>query len=179
METRHFKDLAIAIVVIILIVLAVKTYSVIRTVINVPEDSIYKDLALDTQLLDQIQQIEESIEDRKEFVFTVTRDPLEQNIVVRTRVDLELEWRRKIESMMRLAATYIDEHDNRKAAIAYRGKIELYEIGDYIDNNRIVNIDSGKITLAQNGREQILEVKPIPPKPAMIDDRVKQQEYIW
>jgi len=179
METRHIKDLTVGIVVIILIAFAFKMATVIRTVSDVPTESIYKDLAIDSQLLDQINQIEDSIADRKGFIFTVTRDPLEQNLIVRTRVDLELDWRRKIEAMMRLAATYIDEQGNRKAAIAYRGKTVLYGIGDYIDNNRIVNIDSGKITLARNGVEQILEVKPIPPKPAMIDEKVKREEYIW
>lgn len=179
METRHFKDLAVAIVVIILAVLLFKSVSVVRTVIEVPEESIYKYLALDEQLLDQIQSIEDSISDRKEFTFTVTRDPLEQNLIVRTRVDIEQEWRRMIESMMRLAATYIDEAGNRRAAIDYKGKMELYSVGDYINNNRITNIDSGKITLAQNGREQVLEVKRIPPKPAQIDDRVQREEYIW
>ncbi len=181
METRHIKDLTVGVLVIILIAFVFQMVSVIRTVNDVPEESIYKDLAIDQQLLEQIQQIEDSITDRKGFIFTVTRDPLEQNIVVSTRVDLELEWRRKVESMMRLAATYIDEQGNRRASIAYRGKMELYDVGDYIEDNRIVSIESGTITLAQNGREQILEVKPIPPKPAQIDTerRDRREEYVW
>ena len=179
METRHFKDLAIAIVVIILIVFLFKAVSIVRTVTDVPGQSVYKDLALDQELIDQIQSIEESITDRKSFVFTVTRDPLEQNIVVRTRVDLEQEWRRQIEAMMRLAATYIDEQCNKRAAIAYEGKTELYGLGDYINNNRVVNIESGRITLAQNGVEQDLEVKPIPPKPVQIQEERRQDQYIW
>jgi len=179
MEARHIKDLTVGIVVILLIAFVFKMVSVIRTVSDVPKESIYKDLAIDSQLLDQINQIEDSITDRKGFVFTVVRDPLEQNLIVRTKVDLEQDWRRKIEAMMRLAATYIDEQGNKKAAIAYRGQTVLYGIGDYIDNNRVVEIDNGKITLARNGVEQVLEVKPIPPKPAMIDDRVKTEEYIW
>lgn len=179
METRHFKDLAVAIVVIILIVFLFKAVSVARTVIDVPDQSPYKDLALDQELIDQIQSIEDSITDRKSFVFTVTRDPLEQNIVVRTQVDLEEEWRREIEAMMRLAATYIDEHGNKRAAIAYQGKTELYGIGDYINDNRVVHIESGLIRLAQNGIEQDLEVKPIPPKPRQIREDKRQDQYLW
>ncbi len=179
METRHLKDFSVAVIVIILFIFLLKTVSVVNTVQEIPVDSIHKDMAIDAQLLDQIQQIEYSIRDRMDFIFTVIRDPLEQNLIVRTRVDLEQEWRRKVEAMMRLAATYVDEYGNRKAAIAYRGKTELYAVGDYIEDNKIVDIDVGKITLLYQGHENILELKPIPPKPAKIDDRVRTQEYIW
>lgn len=182
METRHIKDLTVALIVIILIAFLIHMVGIIRNVTDVPAQSIYKDLAIDEELLDQIQQIEESITDRKDFVFTVTRDPLEQNIVVRTQVDLEEEWRKEVEAMMRLAATYIDERGNRLASIDYQGEINLYGIGDYINNNEVISIDSGKVVLAHNDLEQILEVKPIPPKPVAIDRdrrRREEREYIW
>ena len=179
METRHIKDFTIAIIVIILFIFLLKALSVANNTHSIPVDSVYKDMAVDAQLLDQIEQIEHSIRDRMDFIFTVTRDPLEQNLIVRTRIDLEQEWRRQVEAMMRLAATYIDEHGNRKAAIAYQGQTNLYKIGDYINNNRIVDIDVGKITLMYQGRENTLEIQPLPPKPAMIDDRSQTQEYIW
>ena len=180
METRHFKDITVAIIVIVLVAFLFKAVNVIRTAEAVPSESIHRDMAIDAELLSRIQQIEESISDRKGFLFTVTRDPLEQNLIVRTRVDLELEWRQKVEAMIRLAATYIDEHGNRKAAIAYRGKTEVYAVGDYIDQNRIAQIETGRITLVHRGVEQTLELKPIPPKPAQIDDRSRRtQEYIW
>lgn len=179
METRYIKDFTIAVAVIILFVFLLKTVNVVNSAQVVPVDSIHKDMAIDAQLIDQIQQIEHSIRDRMDFVFTVTRDPLEQNLIVRTRVDLEQEWRRRVEEMIRLAATYIDEDGNRRAAIAYRGETRLYGVGDYIDNNRIVDIDVGKITLLYQGRQNTLELKPIPPKPAQIDDRSRTQEYIW
>ena len=179
METRHLKDFTVAVVVIILFVFFLKTVNVVNTVREVPTDSRYKDMAIDAQLLDQIQQIEHSIRDRMDFIFTVTRDPLEQNLIVRTRVDLEKEWRRQVEEMMRLAATYVDEDGNRRAAIAYQGKTRLYGVGDYIDRNRIVDIDVGTITLMYQGRQNVLELKPIPPRPAQIDDRTRTQEYIW
>lgn len=179
METRYIKDFTIAILVIILFVFLLKTVNVVNTAQAVPTDSIHKDMAIDAQLIEQIQQIEHSIRDRMDFRFTVTRDPLEQNLIVRTRVDLEQEWRRQVEAIIRLAATYVDEEGNRRAAIAYRGQTRLYAIGDYIDNNRIVDINVGNITLMYQGRESTLELKPIPPKPAQIDDRSRTQEYIW
>lgn len=179
METRHLKDFSVAVVVIILFVFLLKTINVGRSVQEVPAESRYKDMAIDQQLLEQIQQIEHSIRDRMDFIFTVTRDPLEQNLIVRTRVDLEQEWRRKVEAMIRLAATYIDERGQKKAAIAYRGKTELYGIGDYIEQNQIIDIDTGRITLLYRGREQSLEITPIPPKPVQIDQRARTQEYIW
>lgn len=180
MEARHFKDITVAIIVIVLFAFLLRAVNVVRASEDIPTDSIYKDLAIDAELLAQIQQIEESISDRRDFLFTITRDPLEQNLIVRTRVDLEQEWRKKVESMIRLAATYIDEHGNRKAAIAYQGETDIYEVGDYIDQNRIANIETGRITLVHRGIEQVLELKPIPPKPAQIDDRSRRsQEYIW
>jgi translation elongation factor EF-Ts len=180
METRHFKDITVAVIVIVLFAFLLKSVSVVRTTEEVPSQSIHRDMAIDQDLLAQIQQIEESISDRKEFLFTVTRDPLEQNLIVRTRVDLEQEWRKKVEEMIRLAATYIDEHGNKKAAIAYQGKTNVYTVGDYIEQNRIAEIETGRITLVHQGIEQVLELKPIPPKPAQIDDRARRtQEYIW
>ncbi len=179
METKYLKDFAVALAIIILFAFVLKAANVIKLVNEVPEDSIYKQMALDDQLLEQIQQIEESINDRKEFKFTVIKDPLEQNLIVRTRVDLELEWRKKVDAMMRLAATYIDEHGNKKAAIAYKGKTDIYGIGDQINSNRITDIQSGKITLTSQGRQSVLELKPLPPKPALIDERASKQEYIW
>ncbi|MBW6515488.1 MAG: hypothetical protein K0B81_02590 [Candidatus Cloacimonetes bacterium] len=179
METRYIKDFTIAIIVIILFVFLLKTVNVVNTVQAVPVESRYKDMAIDAQLIDQIQQIEHSIRDRMDFLFTVTRDPLEQNLIVRTRIDLEQEWRRQVDAMIRLAATYIDENGNRRAAIAYGGETRLYAIGDSVNNNRIVDIDVGTVTLTYQGRESTLELKPIPPKPAQIDDRSRSQEYIW
>lgn len=181
METRHIKDFTLAVVVIILIAFLIHAIGIMRTSFEIPDESIYKDLAIDQQLLAQIQQIEESISDRMDFVFTVTRDPLEQNIVVRTQVDLEQEWREKVKSMIRLAATYVDDRGNRRASIDYQGEVKAYEIGDYIDNNRIESIVSGRVTLAYNGREQILEVEPIPSRPRRIerDRRDRQREYVW
>lgn len=179
METRHLKDFTVAIIVIILFAFVLKAVNVVNTAQAVPSQSIYEDMAIDEQLLDQIQQIEHSIRDRMDFVFTITRDPLEQNLIVRTRVDLEEEWRRKVEQMIRLAATYVDEFDNRHAAIAYQGEINLYNVGDYIENSLIVDIKAGEITLSYQGHENTLLLEPIPPKPAQIDDRTRTQEYIW
>ncbi len=181
MESRHIKDFAIAVAVIILFAFIIKAVNVANSAEEVPAESIYRDMALDQQLLGQIQQIEHSIRDRMDFIFTVTRDPLEQNLVVRTRVDLEEEWRKKVESMMRLAATYIDEEGNKMAAVAYQGKTRVYGVGDYIEDNRITDIDHGRLTLVHNGQTTELELKPIPPKPAQIDSRSRTgtQEYIW
>lgn len=179
MEHKYIKDFAIALAVIAIFAFGVKIFNDYRNVEAIPIESRFKELALDQSLLEQIQQIEESIQDRKEFVFTVFHDPLEQNLIVRTRVDLEAEWRRKIESMMRLAATFVDEFGNRKASIAYRGAINIYGVGDRIDGKTILEIEQRRIKLRENGFTKELSVEPIPPRPVHLDDRTREQEYIW
>ncbi|MCB5230531.1 MAG: hypothetical protein WCX83_00545 [Candidatus Cloacimonas sp.] len=179
MESRHLKDFTIGLVVIVLFAFAIRAYYFIKAEDNIPAESRYKEMALGGDLLAQIEQIEDSIRDRKDFSFTVTRDPLEQNLIVKTKVDLEQEWRRQVEAMMRLAATYIDDQGNSKAAIAFQGKTEVYGVGDVIDNSKITNIENGKLTLVKSGRQTVLELKPIPDKPTKLDTRSNVKEYIW
>ncbi len=102
MEEKYLKDLVIALIVILLIVLGVKCNSLYSKIKVVPVDSKYEKLALSDNLFNQIQNIEQSIQDRKEFVFTVKKDPLEQNLIGKTIKDLEKKWRQEVENMVRL-----------------------------------------------------------------------------
>jgi hypothetical protein len=179
MESRHLKDFVIGLIVIVLFAFMVKVYYFIKNEEAIPQDSKYKEMSLGGDLLARIQQIEDSIRDRQDFKFTVTRDPLEQNLIVKTKVDLEQEWRRQVASMMRLAATYIDENGNGKAEIAYEGKTGIYSVGDTIGSSKITKIESGVLTLNNRGQSTVLELKPIPDKPTKLDTSSKVKEYIW
>ena len=85
----------------------------------------------------------------------------------------------RVASMMRLAATYIDENGNGKAEIAYEGKTGIYSVGDTIGSSKITKIESGVLTLNNRGQSTVLELKPIPDKPTKLDTSSKVKEYIW
>ncbi|RLC56727.1 MAG: hypothetical protein DRH89_05005, partial [Candidatus Cloacimonadota bacterium] len=68
-------------IVILLIVIGIQCNSLYSKIKVVPEESKYKELALSDELFNKIENIEKSIQDRKEFVFTVIKDALEQNLI--------------------------------------------------------------------------------------------------
>ncbi|MBC8527244.1 MAG: hypothetical protein ISS28_03665 [Candidatus Cloacimonetes bacterium] len=181
MEQKYIKDFVIALVVILLISFGIKDYYLYNNVKEIKKESKYKEIALGEQLLNQIQNIENSIQDRKQFVFTITKDPLEQHLIVRTQKDLEKQWREKVENMIRLESTIIPENGPKMAAIAYGGKTEIYKIGDKFENGEIVDIREGEITYAYHGKIGILKIQQIPPKPVEISDKKskKHREYNW
>jgi hypothetical protein len=148
-------------------------------------------MALSDQLLQKIQKIDSSIQDRKNFVFTVVKDPLEQNLIVKTQKDLEQQWREEVERMVRLAMTIIPLEGEKEAAIEYNGQTKLYKIGDKFDlgegfakgaQGEITDIRAGEISYTINGKSMDMHLKPIPPKPAKLktDNKAKTiREYNW
>ncbi len=128
MEHRHVKDLFWVVVVLAAIILGAVNYRAFSRENKIPMQSKYSKMALSEELLQQIKQIETSISDRQSFVFLVKKDPLEQNLIVKTKVDLEKEWQAKVNSIMRLAATFIAD-DSQWATIEYKGKSNVYKVG--------------------------------------------------
>lgn len=182
MEEKYLKDLVIALIVILFIVLGVKCNSLYRDIKSVPVESKYEKLALSEDLFRQIQNIEQSIQDRKEFVFTVIKDPLEQNLIVKTIKDLEKQWRLEVESMVRLESTIVPEVGRKMAAISHKGKTKLYSIGDDFFYGKIIDIHQGKIVYSYKGTENILKLQKLPDKPEAIknDNEVSQEKkYNW
>ena len=182
MEEKYLKDLVIALIVIILIVLGVKCNSLYSDIKVVPVESKYKKLALSENLFNQIEDIEQSIQDRKEFVFTVTKDPLEQNLIVKTIKDLEKQWRLEVERMVRLESTIVPEAGKKLAAISHKGKTKIYSIGDNFFYGRITDILQGKIVYSYKGRNNILTLQKLPDKPEAIDNSNKvsqEKKYNW
>lgn len=181
MEEKYLKDFVIALVVLLLIAFGIKDYYQKLKVDEIPEQSKYSNLALSDELLTKIQSIETTIQDRKQFVFTVTKDPLEQNLIVKTKQDLEQQWRERIQSMVRLESTMITEDGRKLAAIAHEGKTTLYSIGDSFKFGKITDIRNGEITFASNGRVGTLETKKLPPKPVEIQTKNGKnlREYNW
>lgn len=181
MEEKYLKDFVIALVVILLIAFGIKCYYQKQIDDAIPEQSKNVNLALSDELLGQIQSIEQSIKDRKEFVFTVTKDPLEQNLIVKTKQDLEEQWREEIKSMVRLESTLITENGEKMAVIAHDGKSSMYNVGDSFKYGKITDIRDGEITFAYNGRTGTLETTKLPPKPVEIQTKAGKslREYNW
>ena len=181
MEDKYLKDFVIAFVVIILLAFAIKDYYLYQKIKVVPEESKYEKLAIGEVLLQQIQNIDTSIRDRKDFIFTVTKDPLEQNLIVKTQKDIEKQWREKIEKMVRLESTIIPENGLKRAAISYDGETKIYKIGDDFENGKITDIKEGEITYSYSGKTGNLSVEKIPPKPIEIIKKKskKIREYNW
>ena len=181
MEQKYLKDFVISMVVILLVAFAIKDYYLYQKIRVVPSESKYKKLALSEKLLRQIQNIETSIQDRKKFVFTVTKDPLEQNLIVKTKKDLEKQWREKVEKMVRLESTIVPQHGSKRAAISFQGKTKIYKIGDKFVRGTIEDIKDGEVIYSYNGKKGTLKVQKIPPKPKEIraTKNKKNREYNW
>ena len=183
MEEKYLKDFVIALVVILLIAFGFKDHSLYGKIKKIPEESKYKKIALGDDLMKQIRNIERSIQDRKQFKFTVQKDPLEQDLIVKTMKDLEKQWKKEIENMVRLESTIVPEKGRKRAAISYKGKTKLYSIGDEFAKGKITDIREGKIIYVYNGREGILKIQKLPEKPAEIvkkKTKTKQtRAYNW
>jgi len=179
-EKKYLKDFVIVLIVILLIAAGYWNFMQYGKAKKVSEESKYKKLALSQDLLDQIQEIEKSINDRKGFVFTVTKDPLEQNLIVKTQQDLEKQWRVKIENMVRLTATILPQNGKKLASIAYKGSNELYGIGDNFALGKITKISEGKIVYSYSGKSHSLTIAKLPPKPVeILKNNKSERSFNW
>lgn len=177
MEARFLKDLAIALVFIILFVFAVKDYSIFNRVNSVPDQSIYSDLSVNEELMEKIRVIEQSIQDRKMFTFNVPTDPLRQDPVIKDRLDRLQEWENMVRNMVRLAATFVNEDNEKCAIIYYQGNSGLYRIGDTIAGRRIIDIGDRQLTYTSGGVRSTMTIQPIPPKPADLESGSEITEF--
>jgi hypothetical protein len=177
METRFIKDLAIALIFIILFAFAIKVYSIYQKVDRVPERSEYSDISVNDSLLKKINSIEASIKDRKSFTFNVPTDPLRQDPVIKDKLDRLQEWENMVANMVRLAATFVNEDNETCAVISYQGKSGVYRVGDTIAGRRIVEIKNGLLYYTSGGTRSYMVVQPIPERPADIDLNSNVTDY--
>lgn len=179
-EHKYLKDFVIAISVIMLLVFAIVDYYLYLDVTKVPTHSKWKNMALGEDLLHKIQNIETSIADRKQFSFTVQKDPLEQNLIVKTKKDILKEWQEQVKNTIRLSSTILPEAGKKAASFSYKGETKEYYIGDKIAGRKITDIQNGKVIYVYNGREGVFTLQPIPEKPQIISEKSKKKvEYNW
>jgi len=181
MEEKYIKDFVIALVVLLLLAFAIKDYYLYKTGDDVPDESIHKKIALSEGLLGKIENIEKSINDRKQFVFGVAKDPLEQNLIVKTQKDLEKQWREEVENMVRLESTIIPDNGDKLATVSYQGMTKNYKIGDDFVKGKVTDILFGEILYSYKGTTASLTTQKIPPKPVEIRSKKskKIREYNW
>jgi hypothetical protein len=177
METRFIKDLAIALIFLILLAFGVKDYVIYHKVNTVPQKSKYTDISVNEELITKIKKIESSIEDRKMFSFNVPNDPLRQDPVIKDKLDRLQEWENMIANMVRLAATFVNEDNETCAVISYQGKSGVYRVGDTVAGRYITDIKNGLCYYSQGGIHSYMTVQPIPEKPADIETGSTQTEY--
>jgi hypothetical protein len=177
MEARFIKDLAIALIFICLFAFAVKDYTIYHKVDSIPSESKYSDISVNEELLEKIQTIESSIQDRKSFTFNVPTDPLRQDPVIKDKLDRLQEWENMVKNMVRVAATFINEDNERVAIIAHQGKSTLYRVGDTIAGRRIDDIKNGTVYYTSGGVRSSMTVQPIPPKPADLEPSSDFTDY--
>ncbi len=181
MEHRYLKDFVISLVVLLFLAYAINEYFLFKKIKKIPVESVYKKVALKKDLLEKINQIDKSIKDRKNFVFTVTKDPLEQHLIVKTKKDLERQWREEIKKMVRLQYTLISEDGTKMAAVSHKGKTKIYKIGDTFFHGKVLDIKNGEMIYSYYDTKKVLKVQKIPPKPTeLLDSKQKKNiEINW
>lgn len=165
MQLRFIKDLAIALIVIFLFALAVRLVALHRSWGLIPEKSVHTQESVSDTLLNKIKTIENSIQDRKMFVFGSNRDPLRQGNIIKDKVDREKEFEDMVKNTFRLATTARDENGNKIAFIEYRNVLHEARVGQVIEGRKILQIEDKSIRYSYNGIVSTTELAPRPAKP--------------
>ncbi|MDD4309475.1 MAG: hypothetical protein PHO32_03780 [Candidatus Cloacimonetes bacterium] len=168
MQLRFVKDLAIALIAILLLAMGIRIFTIQRSWDNIPLKSVHSKESVSDTLLSKIKTIENSIQDRKMFVFSSNRDPLRQGNIIKDKTDREKEFEDMVLNTFRLATTASDEKGNRIAYIEYRGKLHEARIGETVEGRRIIDIGNNTVRYSYNGIVSTTELAPRPKKP--IDD---------
>ena len=177
MEGRYIKDFTIALIFLMMIAFGIRGYFLYNQSLAFP-DQPDRNKGISSELKKEIEDIEQSIQDRKDFAFTVVKDPLEQNLIVKTIIDIEKQWKKEVESMIRLTGTYVLNNE-RIATIEYHGVRTDYRIGEKFEGRTIVDIQPGKILYKHGNYEGSLELAPIPEKPKALKKDVIVTEQEW
>ncbi|HNZ33190.1 MAG TPA: hypothetical protein P5518_01390 [Candidatus Cloacimonas sp.] len=165
MQLRFIKDLTIALIVISLFAMAVQLVGLYRSWEAIPDKSVHTKESVSDTLLSRIKSIENSIQDRKMFVFNSNKDPLRQGNIIKDKIDREKEYQEMLKNTFRLATTARDEFGNKIAYIEYQGKLYEARVGDIVEGRRILDIQDKSIRYSHNGIITTTELAPRPAKP--------------
>lgn len=162
MEHRFVKDFAIALIFIVALVLAIRIYMFNVQIKKISDKSVYAEESVSQELLDRIKKIENSIEDRNMFAFTVTRDPLREGNIIKDKADRLKEYEDMVKNTFRLASV-----TNDYAIFEYQGTSHVAKVGDVIEGRRIlsINVANDQVTYSVGGNVVIATRSAIPPMP--------------
>ncbi|MCB5277967.1 MAG: hypothetical protein PHY41_02390 [Candidatus Cloacimonetes bacterium] len=162
MQTRFVKDLAIALIVILLGFLAVRLILTNQKVATIPEHSVYSRESVSDTLMSRIRTIESSIQDRKMFAFSSSKDPLRQGNIIKDKADRIKEQEEMIRNMFRLALTAEDNLGNKIAYIDYQDVNHEARVGDIVAGRRIIEISDTHIRYSMGGNTYTANLMPRP-----------------
>jgi hypothetical protein len=162
MQYRFVKDLAIALIVILLGVLVVRLVVINRKVSVIPETSIHIQESVTDTLMTKIRTIESSIQDRKMFVFSSRKDPLRQGNIIKDNVDRLKEFEDMVRNTFRLATTAIDEFGNKIAYVEYLDKLYEARVGETVAGRKILEINDKNIRYSMGGHSYTANLMPRP-----------------
>lgn len=131
MEYRYVKDLAIILLVISVIVLAVFAVKHYNTEQKVDDKSAYAEQEVDSSLLRKAIEIEDGISQRKDFSFSISKDPLKQDIILPKKVDeIKLRLQRRYNEIRLYGVLKFG--DQILVGIDHKDLESQYKIGDKI-----------------------------------------------
>ncbi len=136
MEYRYVKDLAYILLAASIIVLAVFAMKHYNTEQNIDPKSAYAEQEVDSNLLKKAIEIEQGIKQRKEFNFSISKDPLKQDIILPQKVD-EIKLRlQKRYNQIRLYGV-LKFGDVLLVGIEHKDLEAQYRVGDKIQGSRL------------------------------------------
>ena len=176
MQLRYVKDFAIALIVLLLLAYAIRLYTINQVAKKIPDKSKYTNESVSDSLRTKIRLIESSIEDRQNYVFAITHDPLKQGNIIKDKFDLSKEFEEMVRNTFRPTGTYIDKDTGRRlVTIEFQDRIYTGRVGDVIEGRRINAINEQSITIYYGG-DQVLAIQPRPVMPTVVEEQQAQNQ---
>lgn len=136
MEYRYVKDLAYILLVASIIFLAVFAVKHYNTEQGVDPKSAYAEQEVDSNLLRKAIEIEQGIKQRKEFTFSINKDPLKQDIILPQKVDeIKLRLQKRYNQIRLYGVLKFD--DELLVGIDHKDIEAQYRIGEKIQGSRL------------------------------------------
>lgn len=185
MEYRYIKDLAYILLVASVIVLAVLAFNHYNTEQKVEPKSPFAEQEVDSNLLKKAIEIEQGIKQRKEFSFSIMKDPLKQDIILPQKVDeIKLRLQKRYNQIRLYGVLSFD--DVVLVGIEHKDLESQYRIGEKIQGSNLSIKSADPVTqkvVLSNGTRLEVEARmdiyniPSQPKPQQDNDILSNQNY--
>ncbi|HOZ00502.1 MAG TPA: hypothetical protein PLG20_01705 [Candidatus Syntrophosphaera sp.] len=174
MQLRFVKDLAVGLIIIFLLAYVIRLATVNEKNKQIRAKSIYTNESVSDTLKTRIMAIESSIQDRQNFVFAISKDPLRQGNIIKDRFDRTKEWLEMLRNTFRATGTYLDEQSGRRlVTFEYQDRILSGGVGDVVEGRRITWIGDKTVGIYFGG-PQTLEIQSRPVMPDFSKEDTKK-----